>query len=300
MAGALERKPSIHMEKMKATAIREPWEVQFARFFFTNSPPISTSSGLVPLPPNVLYRRPIGNWLSTSSNALMRLVRDFSNSNVILTVCMNGKMLEEHYISKLLFSWPQASCMSGFPPRGARVVIVSYTDCAGEIQKFALRFSTIVESEEFMNTLKGILKRESDFEPISSELGSEISSVSELMSSNRPLHGTCEYLGVMTPSQAYTPELPANSNNQTEQHSSTQNTLPTNNFESNYAAFPPSFTSMLTDCYSLVDPAAAQLPVPGEVDLKSQIAKYMEDSSFQDMLIKVEKVINEMGGDLTL
>jgi hypothetical protein len=43
---------------------------------------------------------------------------------------------EEHYVSKLHFSWPQVSCDPGFPARGIRTVVVSYRDSCGEVTFF--------------------------------------------------------------------------------------------------------------------------------------------------------------------
>ena len=40
---------------------------------------------------------------------------------------------EEHYVSKLLFAWPQVACMSGFPARGSRAVFASYRDSLGQV-----------------------------------------------------------------------------------------------------------------------------------------------------------------------
>lgn len=40
---------------------------------------------------------------------------------------------EEHYISKLQFSWPQVSCVSGYPARGSRILFVSYLDSSGKV-----------------------------------------------------------------------------------------------------------------------------------------------------------------------
>lgn len=211
-------------------------------------------------------------------------------------------MQEEHYVSKLHISWPQVSCVSGFPARGTRAVFVSYRDSAAEIEKFGLRFSTISETEAFISTLKDILKSESETEPLSSGFGSAISSQSEFMSSNRPLYRASQDSSFLTPAPVldFTPDLPVISNNKTEQQTFIQETVPTHKFESNFAAFPPSFTSLLTDYCPIVEQDAADPTEFEEVHLKSQIAKFMEDSSFQDMLIKVEKVINDMGGDLTL
>lgn len=45
---------------------------------------------------------------------------------------------EEHYISRLHFAWPQVSCVSGFPTRGARSVFVSYKDRAGQAKTLSI------------------------------------------------------------------------------------------------------------------------------------------------------------------
>ncbi|XP_041011379.1 protein POOR HOMOLOGOUS SYNAPSIS 1 [Juglans microcarpa x Juglans regia] len=278
-------------------AVSDQWEIQFARFF--GYPPLSsTCPDRSPLLPKFRKRRPNGTWISSSSSAFLRLVNDHSNSDVILTVSLRGKILEQHYVSKLHFSWPHVSCVSGFPARGTRSVFVSYRD--QEIQKFALRFSTTCETEIFINALKEILNDVSDIAPLNNDLGSEILSQTELMSSNRHSNRACEELSFMPPEQTYTPQMSPSLNNEIEQHSSNheKDTAFRHDFEETVAALPPSFTSLLTNCCSEVN--QAQSTVCKETDLKSQIVKYMEDSAFQDMLITVEKVISEMGGDLTL
>ncbi|KAH1053526.1 hypothetical protein GLYMA_08G283200v4 [Glycine max] len=88
----------------------------------------------------------------------------------------------EHYVTKLHFTWPQVSCVSGYPPRGIRTVLVSCRDSLGEIQKFAMRFPSIYEAESFINALKEILKGDKDPEPLNTDFGSEILSQSEFMS----------------------------------------------------------------------------------------------------------------------
>ncbi|KAG6654984.1 hypothetical protein I3843_05G164400 [Carya illinoinensis] len=241
-------------------AISDQWEIQFARFF--GYPPISSSCpGLSPLLLKSRKRRPHGTWISSSSSAFLRLVNDHSNSDVILTVSLRGKIL---------------------------------------IQKFALRFSTTYETEIFINSLKEILNDVSDIAPLNNDLGSEILSQTELVSSNRHSNRACEELSFMPPEQTYTPQMSPSLNNEMEQHSSNleKDTAFRHDFEETVAALPPSFTSLLTNCCSEVN--QAQSTVCKEADLKSQIVKYMEDSAFQDMLITVEKVISEMGGDLTL
>ncbi|KAE8023511.1 hypothetical protein FH972_009198 [Carpinus fangiana] len=300
MAGTLAIVPSERVNEA-AASIREQWEIQFARFF--SYPTLSsTCPDLVPLPTYVRNRRRQGTWVSSSSSAVLQLADDLSSSEIILTVCFRGRNLEQHYVSKLHFSWPQVSCVSGYPARGIRAVFVSYKD---HIQKFALRFSTNYETEIFINALKDILKDARDFAPLNSNLGSEVLSQSEFMSSNGHPDRTCEEdLSFMDTVQAYTPQMSPSFNTEVEQHSSEQEkktdqekeTAVSHECVEVVAALPPSFTSFLTNCYSEVTQGATKSSVCEEADLKSQIMRYMEDSSFQDMLMRVEKVISEIGG----
>ncbi|XP_057417792.1 protein POOR HOMOLOGOUS SYNAPSIS 1 isoform X2 [Lotus japonicus] len=266
-------------------SMRDQWEISFARFIPYSSLPITSSSssaaaGLLPLPPRLRNRTPRGNWISSSSSsaAFLRLSPDLSASDTILTVSFNSKHLEEHYVSKLLFSWPQVSCVPELPARGIRTVLVSYRDSAGEIQKFALRFPSIYETQSFINALKEILKDEKDPEPLNTDFGSEISSQSEFMSSNKRAHRSCEELSFMTPLDNYVPQMPLRINNG-EQPSGTQEkeTTPAQKFDGTLPALPPSFATLLMDCSEVKH---AQPTVSEEIDLKSQIVRYMEDSSF--------------------
>ncbi|KAF5934667.1 hypothetical protein HYC85_030838 [Camellia sinensis] len=80
-----------------------------------------------------------------------------------------------------------------------------------------------------------------------------------------------------------------------EQEPPTETTLP-NDLGDTCEALPPSFTDLLADCFTEVEqepPTELE-----EVDLKSQIARYMTTTSFHDMLSKLEKGITDMGGDL--
>ncbi|MCL7032823.1 hypothetical protein MKW94_013144 [Papaver nudicaule] len=61
-------------------------------------------------------------------------------------------------------------------------------------------------------------------------------------------------------------------------------------------SFPPSFTTLLTT-FTAAAEQAQQQSAPEEIDIKSQVTKYLSDSSFHEMLIKVEKVVNKIGGD---
>ncbi|XP_028769386.1 protein POOR HOMOLOGOUS SYNAPSIS 1-like [Neltuma alba] len=297
MAGSLAMIPS-NVSENPLNTVRDEWQINFARFF---AYPLAatTCSDLLPLPPSRRNRSPRGNWIASPSIAFLRLVNDYSNSDVIICICFNGEVLEEHYVSKLHFSWPQVSCASGFPARGIKTVLVSYRDSVGEIQKFGMRFPSFYEAQAFINTLKGILKDKKGPETPNTDFGSEISSQSEFMSSNKHSHRAGEELSTITPFDTYIPTMPPSFNDEEKRYSGTQEkeTTAGNSFEGIYPAFPPSFTSLLMDCSQI---NTAQQTVSKEIDLKSQIVKYMEDSSFQDILSKVEKVISEIGGDMSL
>ncbi|XP_050373821.1 protein POOR HOMOLOGOUS SYNAPSIS 1 isoform X2 [Argentina anserina] len=324
MAGTLALLPSNpQVTSSSLCSVRERWEVDFSRFF--GYPPLtSTCPDLVPLPMKVRNRRPGGTWISATSAAMLQLISDHASSDVILTVCCSGKIQEEHYVSKLLFAWPQVACMSGFPARGSRSVLASYRDSLGQIQKFAFRFLSANEAEKFMKLMKEILKEGRDIQPLTTDYGSEISSHSEFMSSNRPLHGTSKDLVVMTPGHThspqispslmkahtpqtspslmndYTPQLSPRWNTEAVQHRQTQQMSPIQNFQSNFAAFPPSFSSLVSNCQPVVEQAPVQSTASKKVDMKALIARCMEDTSFQDILNQVEIVMSEMGADLRL
>ncbi|XP_038703014.1 protein POOR HOMOLOGOUS SYNAPSIS 1-like isoform X2 [Tripterygium wilfordii] len=275
-------------------AIRDQWLVAFSRFFTFPSLTSTSSYLLLPLPKTRCGRK--GTWISTSSpTASLQLLNCHFKSDVILTVSLQETVLEEHYVSKLHFSWPQITCVPGYPSRGSRAVFVSYKDSVGEIQKFALRFSTIQEAESFMNCLRDV----QEIEPLSSDFRSVISSQSELVPSNKTPSRACEEeLSVMNPLTAYSPQMEESLNLEVEQCSYKQETALNHNTAGTMSGLPPSFASFLTNCYPEIN--QAHPIVSEEVDLKSQIVKYMEDSSFQEMLTKVEKVISEMGDDLML
>ncbi|XP_038694391.1 protein POOR HOMOLOGOUS SYNAPSIS 1-like isoform X3 [Tripterygium wilfordii] len=259
-------------------AIRDQWQVAFSRFF-TFPSLTSTSSSLVPLPKNRRDTKGIkGTWISTSSPTVsLQLLNSHSKSDVILNVSLRETVLEEHYVSKLHFSWPQVTCVPGYPSRGTRAVFVSYKDSVGE----------------------EILKDVQEIEPLSSNFRSVISSQSEFVPSNKTSSRACqEELSIMNSLTTYSPQMQESLNHEVEQCSYKQETALNHNAADTMSALPPSFASFLTNCYPEINQPAANPIESEEVDLKSQIVKYMEESSFQEMLMKVEKVISEMGDDL--
>ena len=54
-------------------------------------------------------------------------------------------------MSKLHFSWPQVSCVAGFPARGIRAVFVSYRDQVGEASCLITLF--VYHSHSILNML---------------------------------------------------------------------------------------------------------------------------------------------------
>ncbi|XP_031400025.1 protein POOR HOMOLOGOUS SYNAPSIS 1 isoform X2 [Punica granatum] len=162
------------------------------------------------------------------------------------------------------------------------------------VQKFALRFGTNCEAEAFTNALIESMcnmNSAAEIDPPIPPLASEIVSHSEFVSSSTPPH-RCQEEVDAAPAAKLEPEA--------QQCGNHQETLHNHNAEVSLAAYPPSFTTLLTSCQSEAGKVTAQPTSSKEERIRSQIMMYMEDSAFQDMLITVEKVIEELGGDLAL
>ncbi|XP_024995359.1 protein POOR HOMOLOGOUS SYNAPSIS 1 [Cynara cardunculus var. scolymus] len=304
------------------------WEVQYARFFYC--PSLSSSAGTGGHHPSLipLVRKPKGLWISSFTSLpclkLITTTTDDSHDSrsIILTVDLVDKVVEEHYISKLHFTWPQTSCLSGYPPRGSKTVFMSYKDHIGQIQKFAVRFHTIDEALRFINSLKEIFGQKRIDGSISGISKSKSSSQSQFFSSPQPLnrgfvaslppflskcqkkhHLTClgrptqDWSPIASPADAYIQPVHPSENHDTSQNSNPLKATLDQDVQEKLSAFPPSFSSLLMNCFPAAE-QATQPTVPDEVGLKREIMKYLEDSSFQDMLSKVQKVISEFGDDL--
>ncbi|KAI3501791.1 hypothetical protein L1887_29815 [Cichorium endivia] len=305
----------VEQESMSVTTTTTPignhWEVQYARFF--RCPSLSSSAGAGGHHPSLVpqVRKPKGSWISSfTSLAHLKLLTSTTDHSgisrsIILTVTLVDNVIEEHYISKLHFTWPHVSCLPGYPPRGSKIVFMSYKD---HIQKFAVRFLTSDETERFMNFIKDIFGHEKIDRSTSDIPNSKISSQSEIISPS--LHPVTRndrrhvILGLCSPncskksrqewdpisSSPYRPLLdwsPIGSCGDTcSQISNPIEAIVSQETQQKLSAFPPSFTSLLTM-------AATQETLSEEVILKNEILKYLEDSSFQEMLSKVQKVVSE-------
>ncbi|KAI8527013.1 hypothetical protein RHMOL_Rhmol12G0043600 [Rhododendron molle] len=96
----------------------------------------------------------------------------------------------------------------------------------------------------------------------------------------------------------FTDQMQSSSNNEVAQNSCSHDTILKQDTDSIFGSLPPSFTSLVMSCLPVAEQDGAREPVSGDIDLRNQIARCLEDSSFQEMLVKVEKVIGEIGGML--
>ncbi|KAI3951075.1 hypothetical protein MKW92_039562 [Papaver armeniacum] len=95
---------------------------------------------------------------------------------------------------------------------------------------------------------------------------------------------------------AVSPKLQPAINNNFEQTKCSQEQSLSQDFQNYCRSFPISFTAQLTTCTAEAK-QVQQLSAPEEIDIKSQVTKYLLDSSFHEMLIKVKEVVNKIGGD---
>ncbi|GJZ09426.1 protein poor homologous synapsis 1 [Tanacetum coccineum] len=261
-----------------------------------------------------------GTWLSS---LLLRLFTDCADDDS--AGC--DHVVEEHYTSNLRFTWPQVSCLSGFPARGSKVVFMSYKD-----QEFfghekidgSMSGISITRTSSQSEIIPGapqdwdLISSSADFsQPIYRPPQNEdpvISSADFSQPMYRPpqnedpVNSSADFSQPMyRPTREWSPiastaDTCIQSRQPSENHNGSQISNPleatlSQDVQGKLSAFPPSFTSLLMDCF----PAAKQemkSMVPEEVTLKKEIMKYLEDSSFQEMLNKVQKVVNGFEDDL--
>ncbi|MQM22672.1 hypothetical protein Taro_055728 [Colocasia esculenta] len=232
--------------------------------------------------------------------------------------------LEEHFISNLNILWPQVSCTSESPNRGSRVLLFSYINVSNKASvtdaqmiQWAMDFQELISHARIQPLLIWLLQTE--FSKLSylcctyfcTNRNGEESSFSRLA--------------------AYASELPVSASCGVENKCPQQQLLASD--IDVYSPLPPSFTELMNGCSTEPaqgTPAAEGGPADqnikkcmsnsslnavsvdevlhavgrqvlvGNVDLRSQIEKYMSDASFNDMLATIETVIDELGGDLSL
>ncbi|OMO67435.1 hypothetical protein COLO4_30156 [Corchorus olitorius] len=266
--------------------MKEQWEIHYSRFF--NFPDIK-STGLTPLPPKNL--RSIGNWVSSLSSASLQLITNPNSHGTVLVVSSLGKIYEEHYASRLHLTWPQVSCLE-CPVRGSRVILASYKDCSGQVQKFAMRFSTSYDSQTFMNSLKESFKDAGNSWLPSSNCALPTSLPLELVDFNGINARTDAEFCHENHSGNHEPLLLPPSNDEGLIHQCTKEPVSTHHLEAKYAEVPSSFSALLSQGAD-----AVELPnAPTAMNNISGMVSGMTYSSFQDMLSEMEMFIDDLGG----
>ncbi|KAI0522395.1 hypothetical protein KFK09_004774 [Dendrobium nobile] len=294
--------------------MREQWEGEFSRFFifqWQHSPtvdvaprPLTTGRGR--------YCR--GTWLTASLPATILIVKASSSDVAVLSISVAGYIHEEHIVSTLHLTWPQVACVPQCPVRGSRVVFMSYRDCSNQIQKFVVRFLTCADAETFIYFFKDCSRDTMDFAYPASDLLCDSSSPSKMIASY-----ALEYISNEGEcyEEAITNDMPSPAFGQDESY----RPLPLVNSSNTITSFvPPSFTELLSNCskypqneiskqleeanHTLRSGESAppfspqsdskQLVVL-DADMKNEIARYMSDASFHDLLFTIEKVFHELG-----
>ncbi|XP_027169097.1 protein POOR HOMOLOGOUS SYNAPSIS 1-like [Coffea eugenioides] len=234
-----------------------------------------------------------GAWLSSSSSstASLFLFRYTCHSPLVLLISLAGRIQEEHFISKLHFSWPQMSCASS-----SRVVLASYKDSVGQIQKFAMRFVNSLESQSFIDSLKESLK---EVEATGASTGNFLlgQPENECIQMDGVHQSAAEELNPICPASDVTPLVQMSVSHDVGNAVSRETLSPANN-RSIDGNLPSSFTAFLND--SCTEPQEEPLNVALEDDPFSHLVKNLSASTFYVMLGKLEKFIRDTGGDLAL
>ncbi|XP_073286761.1 protein POOR HOMOLOGOUS SYNAPSIS 1-like [Primulina huaijiensis] len=299
--------PQFENSEMAETIVATPssliyqWNIHYARFINYSSTLVNhTHPSLTPISAAWKNRHQGGTWITTLSAASLKLVFKRTAEgldDVVLVISLRSRVLEEHCISKVYFSWPQVSCVSGFPARGSRAVFVSYKDGIGQIQKFALHFFAVFETEKFMDVLKEIFANGSPLLEYPG-LNSEISSQAEVLPFDGPRCRSDGDWQRATSAETSSPlMLPVLESSNVVQEQFAPETIELQEAAETIASFPPSFTQLLNNCNPAVDEAK---PIRHEEDLKTQFMRYLEGNSLQEIIATVENVINQLGYDIAL
>ncbi|XP_011071134.1 uncharacterized protein LOC105156636 isoform X1 [Sesamum indicum] len=128
------------------------------------------------------------------------------------------------------------------------------------------------------------------------EFYSELSSQAEVVPSDVP---TCRTKvdWQRTASAQNQPELPSSELNAA-QDSESYERMRDYEAADTVSVFPPSFTELLKNCLPAV--SEAEKPTECGADLKIQFMRYLEGTSFKELLATVENVVSELGDDIVL
>ncbi|CAL5361939.1 unnamed protein product [Camellia sinensis] len=253
-------------------AIKNCYEIEYSRFFNYPKTRSSSPTALRSFSKNTKLHRGGGTWLSSSSPASLRLLTHFNSHSlpqVLLLISLRGNT-HECFKDARNIELPCCNLRSEVP---------SQTENSNDVQDRAnkeLDFVNLIDN--YSPLMQSPLNYQSE----------QYACPQETTLPN-DLGDTCDAL----PS-SFT-DLLSDCCTEVEHEPPTETTLP-NDLGDTCEALPTSFTDLLADCCTEVEqepPTELE-----EVDLKSQIARYMTTTSFHDMLSKLEKVITDMGEDL--
>ncbi|KAL5199533.1 hypothetical protein ABZP36_020736 [Zizania latifolia] len=208
-----------------------------------------------------------------------------------------------------------------------------------QIEKFAVRFPQLSDADSFLNCVKECSRATMDIIPSRSDYIYGSSSASEYITSNGLHHRLDEVACIDDPASGQRIDTPASGYHK-ETHEPVLEPSLVTNINSIYCGFPYSSSQMLTDCSThnvkgepflvttTVDAPEEvhTLHVPHDVvvagkemtadkdngaakyigvtidrgDVMSQIKDYIACDSFHEILFKLDKVIDELGGDMSL
>ncbi|KAG8075954.1 hypothetical protein GUJ93_ZPchr0006g42550 [Zizania palustris] len=228
MASACNRRRQLLPAHQAAPPRR--WTVEFARYMPTPRQGPSTA-----LPPPGLRHisrgrlrglRLRGAWLPSASPAVLRVSSAGSPyAAPVLTVSIGNVVYEEHYVSILNFSCPQITCMTQYPIRGSRVVLMSFCD---------------MSKQECSSATMDIISSRSNYIY-------EGSSASEYITSNGLHHRLDEVACIDDPASGQWIDTLASGYHK-ETHAPVLEPSLVTNINSIYSGFPYSSSQMLTDC----------------------------------------------------
>ncbi|OAY68859.1 hypothetical protein ACMD2_24072 [Ananas comosus] len=251
-----------------AAAAAAHWEVEYARFFnFPRRSPSSSAAAAALLRP--LRKKKLrsgGTWIAAASAASLRLVARRPASVAVLSVSVGDDVIVH---SEVCHAVSHRIC----------VMVVS---CGIAIILLHM-FYQIKLLDECSRDTMDILLPGSDFVGDDSS-ASEYNASSRLHYGYNEMSNSGEAVGINE-----------------EQEDLFCQPLLANNIETIFSNFPRGFTELPNGCSNDTGKGAeGQLKLSEEADLKSLVEKYSADASFYDMLLKLDKVIDHLGGDLAL
>ncbi|XP_057861059.1 protein POOR HOMOLOGOUS SYNAPSIS 1 isoform X1 [Cryptomeria japonica] len=316
-------------ESCSCTCSGNEWKVKLAQY--VPRPRLCTNNTNI-CPFKILFKPHFpanGTWISSNSPAI--LVISTANSATKLHVILHGKIHEEHFISRLKFSWPQTPCQARFGSRGSRVVFACYNQESlhkgFERSKFALLFDTAFHARDFLSSVKNYGTVECSL------LENDTLQADELPQAEEEIPRSMLPWDESSASQTlaiYKPQIrekfdgvPSDeANKQKQKISSTvkvdhsqkisEKKEILNQVESICLDLPPKFSSYFEESYitahTKTDGGKMELPHNLDAnlsavedtteDLKAQVAACFMDPSFQDFVSKVEKVWGELDIEL--